>query len=135
MKPIPSLAALALMMGHKALLQANAFAPCNSMKVFNRIGKCDQRQNHMPIRRVISFVSKEVNMSPSASPDAEGNMDDETLLNTVTKPYLVDLCKQMDLSTKGSKTDLLYRIRSFVDAEAAKQRKRSRNRSVWFSSK
>ena len=124
MKPIPSLAALALMMGHKALLQANAFAPCNSMKVFNRIGKCDQRQNHMPIRRVISFVSKEVNMSPSASPDAEGNMDDETLLNTVTKPYLVDLCKQMDLSTKGSKTDLLYRIRSFVDAEAAKQRKR-----------
>lgn len=53
-------------------------------------------------------------------------MDDEQLLQHVTKPYLQDLCNQLKLSTEGSKVDLLTRLRKHADKQARAERERKK---------
>jgi hypothetical protein len=50
--------------------------------------------------------------------DDDDIMDDETLLKTVTKTQLQDLCKQSKVSTDGTKKDMLLRLRGYAKNQA-----------------
>eukprot|EP00560_Eucampia_antarctica_P004239 CAMPEP_0197833326 /NCGR_PEP_ID=MMETSP1437-20131217/18666_1 /TAXON_ID=49252 ORGANISM="Eucampia antarctica, Strain CCMP1452" /NCGR_SAMPLE_ID=MMETSP1437 /ASSEMBLY_ACC=CAM_ASM_001096 /LENGTH=693 /DNA_ID=CAMNT_0043437309 /DNA_START=80 /DNA_END=2161 /DNA_ORIENTATION=+ len=52
----------------------------------------------------------------NVSPDSE-DMDDETLLKTVKKSKLQELCEQYNVSVKGTKEELLERLRSFAEEQ------------------
>ena len=60
----------------------------------------------------------------STTSNDEALMDDETLLKKVAKPYLQDLCSQLQLSTEGSKEELLLRLRTHADEQAKAERAR-----------
>ena len=45
-------------------------------------------------------------------------MDDKTLLETVTTTQMKDLCKQSNVSTDGTKKDMLLRLRDYAQKEA-----------------
>jgi hypothetical protein len=59
------------------------------------------------------------------SSEASEEMDDETLLNTVSLEQLVRLCDQCSIPQDGSKLELLLRLRNHSDAEAERARQRN----------
>ena len=62
--------------------------------------------------------------------DYEDFMDDDSLLETVTKSQLQELCQQLDLSTKGTKEEMLQRLRKHADEQAELETQRRRERAV-----
>ena len=56
--------------------------------------------------------------------EAGAKNDDESLLQTVTRSQLEDLCQQFNLSTDGTKEDLLATLRSYAAEQAARERER-----------
>ena len=60
----------------------------------------------------------------STTSNDEELMDDEMLLKKVAKPYLQDLCSQLQLSTEGDKEELLLRLRTHADEQAKAERAR-----------
>jgi hypothetical protein len=59
------------------------------------------------------------------SSEVTEEMDDETLLNTVSLEQLVHLCDQYRIPKEGSKEELLLRLRHHADTEAEKARQRN----------
>ena len=56
--------------------------------------------------------------------DEDDSMDDETLLKTVPKAQFQDLCQQLNLSTKGTKQELLLRLRQHAADQIEKEKER-----------
>jgi hypothetical protein len=54
--------------------------------------------------------------------------DDETLLRQTKRSQLVDLCTQFGLPTKGTKEDLLRRLRQYAQSKIDEERRRLQNR-------
>lgn len=59
---------------------------------------------------------------------SSSSMDDATLLDLVSQEQLDDLCRQCQLSTKGTKTTLLLRLRKHAQLQTEFERERRRNR-------
>jgi hypothetical protein len=59
-------------------------------------------------------------------------LNDADLLNEVTKDMLKDLCKQADVSTKGTKEEMLARLRAFAEkqAEIDKERRQKQKERI-----
>ncbi|GKY97645.1 hypothetical protein MPSEU_000722900 [Mayamaea pseudoterrestris] len=51
-------------------------------------------------------------------------MDDDTILQTVTKEHLESLCNSLQLSTKGTKRDMLERLRALAQQNAVLEHQR-----------
>ena len=60
----------------------------------------------------------------SSDGDDDDDMDDETLLKKTPKKQLVELCEQFGLSTKGTKTVMLQRLREYAQEQAENERQR-----------
>ena len=76
--------------------------------------------------QTIFYVSK-INESPpteAQSGDDDDDMDDETILKQTPKDQLVELCQQFGLSIKGSKTEMLQRLRDYAQEQAEKEKER-----------
>lgn len=58
------------------------------------------------------------------------SMDDDQLLKTVAKSQLEELCQQLNLSTKGTKVDLLQRLRKHANEQAEIETQRRRQRAI-----
>ena len=54
----------------------------------------------------------------------ETDIDDETLLESVEETMLQDLCKQYKISEKGTKMELLHRLRQYADNQARRDREK-----------
>ena len=54
----------------------------------------------------------------------EIDIDDETLLKSVEETMLQDLCKQYHISEKGTKMELLHRLRRYADDQARRDREK-----------
>lgn len=68
----------------------------------------------------------------NGSSSSDDDMDDETLLKTVTKTTLQELCKQYNVSIEGTKEELLQRLRSFAEEQARlnKEEKSKQNERI-----
>lgn len=72
------------------------------------------------VRRQVSNVNDSPAMD-TASADDEG-LDDEQLLRNTSKTQLVGLCEQFRLKTKGTKEELLQRLRDFAKEQEERER-------------
>jgi hypothetical protein len=67
----------------------------------------------------------------SANPDDSDDAivdDDGALLRQTKKEQLVDLCRQLDLSAKGTKEEMLARLRTYADEQVQREKERRHNR-------
>ena len=64
----------------------------------------------------------------TTSTEDDGYGTDEEILREVPKSQLADLCAQYNLSKKGTKKQLLKRLRDYADEQAELERKRRRER-------
>ena len=71
------------------------------------------------------YVSTDQN-APTATADEHDN--DKELLKQVSKSQLQDLCRQYNLSTKGTKEILLKRLRTYANEQAELEQRRRRER-------
>mmetsp|Transcript_1508 Transcript_1508/g.1641 ORF Transcript_1508/g.1641 Transcript_1508/m.1641 type:complete len:693 (+) Transcript_1508:207-2285(+) len=67
--------------------------------------------------------------STATKSNEESPLDDEKLLRTVSKSQLQDVCTQFNISKKGTKEELLLRLRSYGDEQANIEKER-RQRQV-----
>ncbi len=89
-------------------------------------------------RRVLARSARYVSStttSPStnSAPHDDNNeeeMSDEDLLRQTPKSQLVDLCQQFSLETKGTKAELLQRLRDYAATQAQQERERLEKRRL-----
>jgi len=87
---------------------------------------------HNRRRRSTCFVSSTSHPPSSVSinddDDGDEELTDEEVLNLTPIEQMVDLCQQFSLSTKGSKADLLKRLRQYAAEQTEKERQRLEER-------
>mmetsp|Transcript_30268 Transcript_30268/g.46327 ORF Transcript_30268/g.46327 Transcript_30268/m.46327 type:complete len:690 (+) Transcript_30268:100-2169(+) len=82
-----------------------------------RLGRSSQSQ--------VSLIPLQVAKVPStSSANEDDTMDDETLLKEITESQLQELCEQSNVSTAGSKEEMLSRLRLFAQEQATKDKTR-----------
>jgi hypothetical protein len=88
------------------------------------------RRTTQPI--IVSKVDESSSAESRPSDDADGESDDETLLEQTAKTELVALCEQFGLPIKGAKGELLKRLRDYAveQQEAERQRLLQRRKNV-----
>jgi len=64
----------------------------------------------------------------STTDDNDENEDDMDLLRQTKKSELISLCEQFELSAKGSKEDLLKRLRTYAETKIEEERRRLKDR-------
>lgn len=84
--------------------------------------------HHYRIRPLMSILNNNVGDDNNDESSA-GIMNDEELLQTVTKTQLKDLCKQLGLATTdGTKEILLQRLRTHANEQASVEQQRRQDR-------
>jgi hypothetical protein len=73
-------------------------------------------------------ASTSANMDDDYDDDEMTTVDDETLLRQTKRSQLVDLCEQFDLSTNGTKEELLLRLREYAQIRIQEETRRLKNR-------
>ncbi|KAL3944682.1 MAG: hypothetical protein SGBAC_001240 [Bacillariaceae sp.] len=73
---------------------------------------------------IFASTADDVKLEQHNQGDDESEMDDESILKTTSKSELTALCEQFNLSTKGTKEKLLYRLRDFAKQQEEAERER-----------
>lgn len=81
-----------------------------------------------PRRSTALFVSVPSDTSLANENENDETISDEELLNQTPKSQLEDLCTQFELSTKGTKEELLGRLRGHAEEQAELERHRRMER-------
>ena len=83
----------------------------------------------LPFSMLVLQVSKLRDDDVLATDDNGENDEDEELLRQTEKSDMVALCEQFELSTEGTKEELLVRLRTYADAKIEEERQRLEERN------
>eukprot|EP00536_Pseudo-nitzschia_multiseries_P007180 jgi/Psemu1/324640/estExt_fgenesh1_pg.C_1660003 len=84
---------------------------------------------HSEAFTTLLHVSKIRDNDLSVSNDDNLDDNDKELLRETEKSELVSLCEQFDLSPKGTKKELLLRLRAYADSKVEEERQRVKDRN------
>jgi len=83
----------------------------------------------LPLSMLVLQVSKLRDDDVLATDDNGENDEDEELLRQTEKSDMVALCEQFELSTEGTKEELLLRLRTYADTKIEEERQRLEERN------
>ena len=110
---------------------SSAISFSRSSILFDSERRCrDQHPPMLYVSKINSPPSSKVAVDDNDDDDKEDFMSDEMILESTPKSQLEDLCSQLGLPTKGSKSELLKSLRDFADEQSELERKRQLERKV-----
>lgn len=115
-KALPMLAALLV-----AITRCCSFSPRPN---YSPIGHNIWKNGKMIPTAFASIADNEAQPEQQYQDDDGDEIDDESLLQMTSKSELTSLCEQFNLSTKGTKSDMLQRLRDYAKEQEEAERKR-----------